>query len=421
MLKEIRFKNWKSFKDATLFIDSLTVLIGTNASGKSNVIDALEFLSKAAKGIEFETIFREIRGGVEWAALKPGNEFSIEVLMEVDEYLEFELNITIETSPIVQLISESLKMIERESGSTSEKLLYRTKKAKENESLIQVEFLESSFEGQFEYSRDMLILYRLRNYVTHNPSKVERKLLYSNRMANVGIAIVTGNLANIFILDPIPSLMRDYVPVSKNLLKDCSNLAGVLLSRHPVEKQKIEKQLTDYISSLPENEIRGVWAEPIGRLKKDAMLYCEEEWIQGQQPVLVDASGMSDGTLRFLGIITALLTLPPRSQLVIEEVDNGLHPSRSNMLLKTLREIASKRNIDVLVTTHNPALLDALGPEMVPFIMVAHRSQETGESKLTLLEDIHNLPKLLASGPLGKIVTQGAVEKSLHEGEGEPS
>ena len=44
MLKQITLENWKSFRHAELYIDLLTVLIGTNASGKSNVVDALDFL-----------------------------------------------------------------------------------------------------------------------------------------------------------------------------------------------------------------------------------------------------------------------------------------------------------------------------------------------------------------------------------------
>lgn len=50
---------------------------------------------------------------------------------------------------------------------------------------------------------------------------------------------------------------------------------------------------------------------------------------------------MSDGTLRFIAILTALLTLPQWTQLVIDEIDNGLHPSRSDLLLRMLREIGS--------------------------------------------------------------------------------
>jgi predicted ATPase len=132
---------------------------------------------------------------------------------------------------------------------------------------------------------------------------------------------------------------------------------------------------------------------------------------------LIDARSMSDGTLRFLAILTALLTRPEGSQLVIEEIDNGLHPSRAELLVKILREIGSKRNIDILITTHNPALLDALGPEIVPFVVVAHRDKETGESKLTLLEDIDNFSKLFASYSLGDMTTKGAIERSLSHNE----
>jgi predicted ATPase len=122
---------------------------------------------------------------------------------------------------------------------------------------------------------------------------------------------------------------------------------------------------------------------------------------------------MSDGTLRFIAIVTALLTLPEKTQLIIEEVDNGLHPSRADLLLRMIREIGMKRSIDVLVSTHNPALLDALGPAMVPFVLVAHRDPTEGDSCLTLLEDVRSLPKLLAGGRLGAITSSGALEQAL--------
>jgi len=37
MIKELKLKNWKSFEDGTLYIDPLTILIGTNASEKSKL------------------------------------------------------------------------------------------------------------------------------------------------------------------------------------------------------------------------------------------------------------------------------------------------------------------------------------------------------------------------------------------------
>ncbi|BDI16959.1 hypothetical protein ANSO36C_27610 [Nostoc cf. commune SO-36] len=79
MLKQLILENWKSFRYAELPLDPLTVLIGTNASGKSNVIEALEFLQRIARGENIEAALAgdktlsSIRGGVEWAALKPRN------------------------------------------------------------------------------------------------------------------------------------------------------------------------------------------------------------------------------------------------------------------------------------------------------------------------------------------------------------
>jgi predicted ATPase len=143
------------------------------------------------------------------------------------------------------------------------------------------------------------------------------------------------------------------------------------------------------------------------------MLYCDEQWGADDAVTSVDARGMSDGTLRFLAILTALQTRPEGSLLVVEEVDNGLHPSRVGLLLEMLTKIGEARGVDVLVTTHNPAFLDAAGPEMVPFITVSHRDARTGHSRLTLLEDIAQLPKLLASGPVGTLSSAGRIEKAL--------
>jgi predicted ATPase len=86
MLKQLILENWKSFRYAELPLDPLTVLIGINASGKSTVVEALEFLQRFARGEKIETalvgdkIFPSIRGGVEWAALKSETQFTLKVI-----------------------------------------------------------------------------------------------------------------------------------------------------------------------------------------------------------------------------------------------------------------------------------------------------------------------------------------------------
>jgi len=222
-------------------------------------------------------------------------------------------------------------------------------------------------------------------------------------------------LKNLFILDPIPSHMREVQPLSDCLEADASNVAGVLAALPDQQKQKIESVLANYIRHIPERDIHRVYAEKEGKFEDRAMLYCDESWGVGEEVQPVEAKGLSDGTLRFLAILTALLTRPEGSLLVVEEIDNGLHPSRSSHLLRMLKEVGGERSIDLLLTTHNPALLDVMGTEIVPFVTVSHREVETGVSELTLLEELETLPKLLALGTIGKLSSQGKIEDALRE------
>ncbi len=411
MLKKLILKNWKSYRYAELFIDPLTVLIGTNASGKSNALDGLEFLNRTALGKEIQAALlgnetlSSIRGGVEWAAFKPESQFTLEVLVQgSNERVDYFYSITVETKPRVQLLAESLVRI--------------TKRPKTDKNPHKISLFQTDISSPDSPS----IVARLYNTKKGKPKEVRRSNSILSQLTGLasisqeiteGISIVSQVLQNIFILDPIPSKMRSYSPLSDHILSDASNIAGILAALEEPEKSQVETEITKYVTDLPERDIQKVWAEPVGKFNSDAMLYCQEMWVQNQKPTLIDARGMSDGTLRFLAILTTLLTRTENSQVVIEEVDNGLHPSRSELLIKMLREIGKRRQIDILITTHNPALLDALGSEIVPFVVVAHRDSETGESKLTLLEDINNLPKLMASGTLGKLTSQGSLEKSL--------
>jgi hypothetical protein len=84
-----------------------------------------------------------------------------------------------------------------------------------------------------------------------------------------------------------------------------------------------------------------------------------------------------------------------------------------------LKTLGKKRQIDIVVTTHNPALLDAAGNTMVPFITVVHRDDKSGASILTPLEEIEQLPKLMAGGSLGRLSTEGRIETALKMEAGE--
>jgi AAA15 family ATPase/GTPase len=56
MLTEFTLANFKSYRNSRLPLGSLTVLIGANAAGKSNVIEGLRFLSWLAQGQKLSSI-----------------------------------------------------------------------------------------------------------------------------------------------------------------------------------------------------------------------------------------------------------------------------------------------------------------------------------------------------------------------------
>ena len=414
MITELRLENWKSYESASIHIDPLSVLVGTNASGKSNALDALLLLNRIASGAMLTSALKgdgtqaPVRGGVEWAARRPGWIFALGVVCRADELTDYEYRIEGQiTESRCALCSEQLSRTKYRPGkdglrksATGHIKLLRTDACVESSPTIIARLYNEKQGTRRQLSREHAVLFQL----------VGQKL---RQEIQDGVQAVILALREIFILDPIPSHMRRFSPLSDRLEPDASNVAGVLAALPKEAQQEIESVLTQYASQLPERDIRRVYAETVGKFNSDAMLYCEEHWLDDGQPPTVDARGMSDGTLRFLAILTALLTRPRDSLLVIEEVDNGLHPSRARLLLDMLKNVGAKRGVDVLVTTHNPALLDAMGTELLPFITVATRDRATGHSVLTLLEDISHLPKLLAQGSIGRLSSQGLIEKSI--------
>ena len=400
------------------------MLIGTNSSGKSNCLDALLFLNRIASGslltaaLQGDNVQTALRGGLELAPRRPGNMFTLEATFRVDDNTDLQYSLQARISEKrCDVEAEFLRRVKYRPGRRAlagEVKLFRTDPCLPDSPNITVWLYNEKMGIQRQLGRSQSILFQLLG------QKLRQEI-------QEGVSEVVSTLRDVFILDPIPSHMRNYSTLSDKLEADASNIAGVIAALPDDRKRDIEQALTGYASKLPERDITRVYAETVGRFNADAMLYSEEEWTGLKSDPLaffenahtvVDARGMSDGTLRFLAILTAMLTRPKGSLLVVEEVDNGLHPSRANLLLSMLRDVGKERGVDVLVTTHNPALLDAMGTEMVPFITVAHRDSENGTSVLTLLESIAELPKLLARGPVGKIASQGLFEGALsHSGE----
>jgi hypothetical protein len=95
MLNSLRLQRFKNFKDAELELKPFTLLVGTNASGKSNIRDAFRFLHGISRGYSLAEVFGEkyieagvlqwrgIRGGIREISFQDTNSFSLEVVFSL--------------------------------------------------------------------------------------------------------------------------------------------------------------------------------------------------------------------------------------------------------------------------------------------------------------------------------------------------
>lgn len=407
MIQELILHNWKSFESAQLNIDPLTFIIGTNASGKSNILDAFLFLLRIANGqqikaaINGETGIPPLRGGLDWVFRLGQPECQVGVVINTDrKEILYKYFITLRKTDDFngcEIISEQLILNNHSNSRMTEKQLFYTGRENSGDAVIPIYFYTGKRGSQrrIDMNRAYSILSQVENLNVTKDVRDAAKL-------------VCDNLRRIFILDPIPNHMRVYSQLSETLTTDAANIAGVLAALSPDRKEEVECELTKYIRPLPEKDINKIWAETVGRFGTDAMLYSEEGWTP-QTMTTIDARGMSDGTLRFISVVTALLTGKEKSLLIIEEIDNGLHPSRAKELVNVLKALGQSRQIDILCTTHNPALIDALGNTMIPFISYVKRNPQTGASEIELLEEKTNLAKLMAGGSVGDLMVQGKI------------
>ena len=212
-------------------------------------------------------------------------------------------------------------------------------------------------------------------------------------------------LSAILFLDPRPSAMRKYAFKTDPLAGDGAGLSGVL---HALcEREEVRRRLLRFVKDLPEQDIANIGF--VGTERDEVMVMLTETF--GGKKNAYDATLLSDGTLRVLATAAAVLSAPEGSLVVIEEIDNGVHPSRAGRLLERLSRAARKRDLRILISSHNPALLDALPTDAVPHVVFCYRDSEPGASRLTRLEDIADYPALIAQGAVGRLMTRGIIER----------
>ena len=390
MITELRLRNWKSFFDATLFIDPITVIIGTNASGKSNIFDALKLLSALASPIDIMDIAKNVRGGAEGIIRRGEQMCNLTITMEGDkssEQLIYEVALAFDDQRNIYIKDESLIL-----ATTKRNLVLFERKEldKMNKSLVSVALYTEGKPRYQNFSAKTSVL-----------SQIE----YVNCVRKIKDSVLTvvNNLRKIRLSNPIPERMRDFAPLSKTIAEDASDLAGYLANLDEELKSGTYEAILKYLKPLPDRDIKSIRADKIPMTDK-AMLFCTEEWTAGHTQEQ-SALGMSDGTLRFAGIIAMLITAEDKALILLEELDKGVHPSRAKDLVKMLKEIGKQKKLDIICTTHNATFVDELGPQMIPFISYIKRNEENGCTDIHLLEENEQLARLMASKSVGDMMT----------------
>ena len=404
--------NFKNFARAELdLFEPLTVLLGRNGSGKTNLIEGVELFAALARGVPFNEITDvdrggtfEVRGGLRSCVRFGSEKLGLRINRGNVGKLPVDYSIELVTrgKNDVQLAGEKLKWGDR--------LLFDARNT--GGDLLQVRYENYSRgrnpTGLLSASRSVLSRYE---EVISNSQARASGLQKSLR----AVKSFRGYLRKSYIFDPHPKAMREYARVESapQLLRSGANLSAVLFALKELEGETNPalRRITEIMRQIPEEPFAEIGFEDTSLGDVMAGFVLGEE--EAPDRKLIDARLLSDGTLRMLAIVTALETVPERSRIVIEEFDNGLHPSRAKLLVKVLSEAAGRRKLNVLVTTHNPAFMDALDQPQMNSVIICHRDDAGSGSRTTRFGDMDIAATVGLRGGLGDLVTRGALEQHL--------
>ncbi len=409
MLSSFSITNFKSYREATLKLAPLTVLIGANAAGKSNAVEALRLLSWIAGGNRLASVShalqeREhaIRGNVRDLGFRPERAFSLACRTVSSDWDEYSIRLEVRAHDELHIADERL------TGPASVAPLFEvvtpSQGALGDMFVAYNNFARGGRKPQLACSDQVAVLCQLMSSARFHGGhkRAQREIPATTHRFHEQLSTIT-------CLDPRPSLMRGYSSKTERRLSGSgANLSGVLYNL--CQAAELKSKLLEFVRALPEQDI-----EKIGFIEtpnREVMVTLTETF--GGRSTTYDATLLSDGTLRVLAIAAAILSAEDRL-VVIEEIDNGVHPSRAERLLDHMSRLAKAQNLRVLISSHNPALLDALPDDAVPHVVFCYRGHDDGAGRLVRLMDLPDYPELIAQGSVGHLMTRGIIERFVKE------
>ena len=413
MITSVRMVDFKNFADETLKVGPFTVIVGANASGKSNIRDAFRFLHGIGRGYTLA----EIMGGkygpggqIEWTGIRgamnevvrfqklypyESSTFTIHLELDLRGEKTFSL-IKVELDPNsgFAVLAEELK--------TESRTIYKT--VDHTDSTI----VRSPNADQYHW------VWR------ENPPTSDSRVGGFSRLKPAVTQFIPDGpqsnllsvLGNMRFLDPSPERMREpSIPGATMLGDRGENLPSVLESI--CSDSQRERNLMSWLQELIPMDVKDFdfQRDLNGRVNL---------FIVERNGLKVSAYSASDGTLRFLCILATLLGPNEGGLYFFEEIDNGIHPSRLWLLLDFIEQQTAKGNVQVITTTHSPALLAWMSNTTFEHTSVVYRDEYWADSVIRPIADLYNLRELRDSQGLERLMTRGWLETAMKFSEGDP-
>ena len=359
MIEKVRFVDFKSFEmKKPITLPRFLVLVGDNGAGKTNFCDAFSFARDVLEHGLREALLDERRGGFDQIVL--GRETKLEITCQftfnsMHRSLQYEFSVGLGGRAGQPIILREL-MVEK---SGEERITYLRRDAGSSD--VRNE-LAVSFDEIFEHDHtpsDWMEAW------TPEPDYLQvARLTDEERFPK--LRRVRDELRSVLVLRPNSHVLRQPATVGGDLrLRSAGEgLAAILDAAKPSQLDQLAGWLAegDRTTSSIQLQAAGPGRKVIGVLERG-----EKEPYRPEQ--------ISDGTLRLLAMLTAIMGIAPSiSTMVIEEPENGIHFSRLQHLVKLCRQrVEEDPNSQIILTTHSIPLLHALRREEV---MAITRSEE---------------------------------------------
>lgn len=415
MLRRLRLVDFKSFADEAVEFAPLTLLVGANASGKSNCLDALRFLHETVVDESIVEIldgeqrpgagpnaWQGLRGGSKEASRIGAESFLIESTWDIPEVPEVDISRPISAMHRICCRTVPRPTWEEEGIYTDDArtLLVARAIVQGEGGARRIEWTSPT--GSFETANghDYSILWTILGSVTPGHTHV-----ITDEAADAALALSEG-FKSIIELEINPARMRGYGKTNRAEMDfNGGNFSGALwaLCRDPEQKRSLVDWLTEVLA--PEiADLDFIHVQELG----DVMAMLVER--DGKR---VSARSLSDGTLRFLGMLVALRTAASGSVFFVEEIDGGLHPARLHVLVEFLEALARERRIQIIATTHSPVMLQAVSRETLLSAIVFGRVAEHDGTIMRRLGDLPRFEETLERTGIDELFATGWLEMAL--------